>query len=495
VQGDRSADERELMAVQAALAPKEDRSYLLPFQEVTIDTVAHEKNSAVGVILDELSGNHYEWYGYNLSEADNPALIIDTLLQVKQIVTGGDVDFNPIEAKRALDELYQRNQGEGRLGTDQELIMTGIVHRHGFCTGMPVRSLSKDVRNLSDYLHWQARATEFLSQHPDCFDHTSGFRTSLDGDSLRLVGADQNDITLIYGLGSVDEERAFLRDIGLDAQVLEPVGGLRAVIARHLERQVRITAEQNRFVSTATSLIYNQDASQVFGEIALLAQGAVDGTYEESFFVDVNVIDSGRGIPFTWDSLEEEVDRKVSWNKKTVSVHYAGSHHADKRNALRAKEGLFGDAAYDLWKKYWPSESVTMVAKGSKETTPAEQFYDAVRYYTEHCTDEQAKYSMYMFSLFSEFLDNQWQQSEYHLDDAVQGVGPLFEDIVNAEGMMLKPPVDKLSKPMIISWADAETDELGREFIDRFKGTDLAYLSGIIEHYIPLLISMGDSRA
>lgn len=487
---DSSFKEREQRAIEAALRGKPILDFLLPFRTITISSYCNDKNTAIGAMLDGLSGSHYEWYGYSLAEKRNLALIVDTLIQPGQFVTGYDVDFKPIDAKRAMDELYHLNTLEARLGTGIELVPVGIVHRHGFSRGIPSRS-DKDVKNLSDYVHWMASATEVLSPHPGEFDQVGRFNIHVNGNTIWLAALSADDVSLFYDLGDAEKEEGFLAKLGIDPKTLQAVGGFRGLLQKHLEQIGGMRAEQNRYVSTATSIIYNQDGSQRFGEIIVLAKGAVNGTYEHSFEVNVNVADSGGGKEVSLESLTEEVDKKIAWAKKSMVVSYPTG-----TQVVRTHEsaGLIGERGAEVWREYWPDTGVVMAKKdsGQSDIERAANFYYTSCLYMNNCRDPNAKYSVYLFSVLY-----QMQSKNMPLADAICSVGNLFEDPLNENGEFLKPPFEVLNPALITPRVYSKKlgiRRLEEDIVSQFTGNTLHFLNRVMERYVPLIITANPGR-
>lgn len=469
--------EREEIAIEAALRGKPILDFLLPFSKITIDRACHEDfNKNVGKILDRMSSNYYEWYGYSLAEKRDMSLIVDTLIQLGQFVTGDDVDFQAKEASKALEELYQRNLNEKRAGTDRELIMVGIVHRHGFCAGMPIRSEHKDIKNLSDYLHWKATETERLSPHKTDFDNIGKFKVQVNGDSLILVPESIDGIIIEYPLGPIEDEIQLLRQHRINPDALKNVGGLRGLLQKHLERQGCFRAKQNRYVSTATSLIYNQDGSQTFGEIALLAKGAVNDSYEHPFVVGVEVVDSGKGIVHSLDEIAKEVDTKISWTKKHATV----VSKTQPTRLVRTHEmyNLFGKAA-QVWMYHWPSVEIEY-GKGKPFRKEAHDFFHTACMYMN--AQPKSLYAIYIFGILSKL------QSGKTLANAVKAQGILFEDPKNGRREVPRPPFTSLNEDCVVDgmYSGKSLSQLEKGFYQAFtSSTDSSYINRVLEEYIP----------
>ncbi|MBI2143929.1 hypothetical protein HYU17_02140 [Candidatus Woesearchaeota archaeon] len=487
----KSFEERETAAVEAAASESPSLLSLLPFSAISITEEAHQKNAEVGRILDGMSGKHFEWYGYSLAEKRSLAVIVDTLIQPNQTVSGVDVDFAPIEAKKAFDELQVRNAAEGRLGSGSELVPVGIVHRHGFSARKPFRSQS-DVRNLSYYVQLQAAQTEFLSTQTDRFEQVGQFAVQVSGSTLRLVPKSGDNLILSYDFAGAGD--LLLYKLGLDAERVRANGGLARLVGDILGSGAKISAEQNRFVSYATSLIYNRDGNSPFGEIIVLATGSVEGKYEKAFEVPVSVLPGTGGCEWSLSGLEREVDAKISWARKKVQIRLPGKAREIIASRREASE-LIGSAGIDLWERFWPVESAIELvrrgdAPGMKET--AVSFFLAAAGYVNNCKAPKVDYACYLFSVMAAM-----QQGQVPLTQAVKNVGRLFKDPVYQGGRFQRPPVESLKAGSIVANICSprrETQGLEYSFMRELTSAGTDGVSRVLEKYVPMLLAAGKAK-
>jgi hypothetical protein len=433
----REFEEREAAVLLAALQEETPLDHLLPFNQVGITTSAHKKNIAIGTVLDSLSAGKYEWYGYSLAERMRPQLIVDTLLQQGQFVTGVDVNFKPNDAAKSLDELVRINREEEREGTPHELMVVGIVHRHPFTSGIPRRS-EKDVINLSNFIHWLGTTNMDLSKYKDMFEELGPITPKIEGFELVLYPESADYLTLRYDLGDLHAEADFimgLREEGVFNETnLARIGGFRELLRRHLDFRGVICAEQGLYVATATSLIYNELGDQTFGEIQLLARGSINNEYEKPFEVPVEVITdlSAQGRYWDENTLEHEINQKVYWStKRRIAV--SGSK---PRIIVPGKKALVGVENPDLTN--WPS-NIPIVGVQKDDSLDEEDitigFYHAAGAYLANYKLQDVKYSTYLFMILQTVMDKDVK----NLRDAVKKIGSLFEDPINLQGEIPRP--------------------------------------------------------
>jgi hypothetical protein len=415
-------------------------------------------------------------------------LTVDVLIQPNEWVTGIDVKFNPLYAKYALDELERRNIRERRLGTSRELVPVGIIHRHGFETAKPFRS-EMDVKSLSDYIHWMGGVTQTVSPIMDSFDNIGKIDAVIEGNILKLAGPTTDHLLLQYDLGSLEAEKNFLRSHGYPS-LAGFNGQFRELLRAHLQWLGHIDAVQSQLVSTATSVIYNRDGREKFTEILLLAKGAVNGSFEQSFITDTDMIDTGDS--FSMDSLEEEVVRKINWHGKNSFYDNNRLQISPKSSQIKMRSTASGNAADDATGHNRLHTRVIIAKKDSTQTyiDTITGICCALCTYISNAQNPEAKYSLYVYTL----LDALSSQKTFSIPDAIRRAGRLYADPIDEGGEFPKPMLDGRILHRIISRVYSTNNFQNQnnsdmELLSKFNSVDIIHINNLLEQYVSTILS------
>ncbi len=444
--------------VRAAIASSKkgrmDLSMLLPYHQIEIDEKPHEKNIDTGRLLDQESDQLLEWTGFSLGEIKNPGLHVGSLIHDKQFVTPSRVFPLPGSVRSTMQELYEINYTSGRLETPEQLVIIGIVHRHPFTEGMPHSSTSHDDPNLSS--HSYGYPFEFMSQHPAVFQGIGQYTVESKPGFIVLNGATPYQATLELPLDQADEESAFLQSLGINPNSLDNAGGLSGLLQAYFEKHGEMKAFQNRYVSVFTSLIYNKDGTEVFGEISMVVRNAITGITQDAFEADVIPVSSGRGLSYIRSGLRDEVLEKIRWYSPPAVPTITS--RLQRFQAIPVQP---------------PPTIITSIAQDTEQII--ERFYiKACLYITE-----EAEYSLYVHDLLT------CMQSGFSLTDSVNLLGDVpycnrAEEFISTKHLNLASVRDG-----IINGTMTEGWSKEYEFIKQFVEKSIPEQTQLVKEYIP----------